>query len=129
MKSNSQGTPLEATFELRKKTANDTVTVRNAVSDKGTGKFYFEGLPPGEYEVWETKAPDGYVKPVKAVATFRINDEGEVFEKSLEDGRIINYPRPELPATGGPGIFVYLFIGSSLCLVAFFWNRSSRFTR
>ncbi|WP_247275528.1 SpaA isopeptide-forming pilin-related protein [Streptococcus pyogenes] len=128
-KSDSQGTPLEATFELRKKTANDTVTVRNAVSDKGTGKFYFEGLPPGEYEVWETKAPDGYVKPVKAVATFRINDEGEVVEKSLEDGRIINYPRPELPATGGPGIFVYLFIGSALCLVAFFWNRSSRFTR
>ncbi|WP_227877908.1 SpaA isopeptide-forming pilin-related protein [Streptococcus pyogenes] len=130
MKSNSQGTPLEATFELRKKATNDMVTVGTPViSDKTTGKFYFEGLPQGDYEVWETKAPDGYVKPVKAVATFRINDEGEVVEKSLEDGRIINYPRPELPATGGPGIFVYLFIGSALCLVAFFWNRSSRFTR
>ncbi|WP_200894303.1 SpaA isopeptide-forming pilin-related protein [Streptococcus dysgalactiae] len=128
-KSDSQGTPLEATFELRKKTANDTVTVRNAVSDKGTGKFYFEGLPPGEYEVWETKAPDGYVKPVKAVATFRINDEGEVVEKSLEDGRIINYPRPELPATGGMGWIVYIVMGSAICFIAIFWNRPFRFKK
>lgn len=128
-KSDSQGTPLEATFELRKKTANDTVTVRNAVSDKGTGKFYFEGLPPGEYEVWETKAPDGYVKPVKAVATFRINDEGEVVEKSLEDGRIINYPRPELPATGGMGWIVYMVMGSAICFIAIFWNRPFRFKK
>lgn len=130
MKSNSQGTPLEATFELRKKATNDMVTVGTPViSDKTTGKFYFEGLPPGDYEVWETKAPDGYTKPVEAVVTFKVTDEGEIVDKSLEDGRIINYKRPELPATGGPGIFVYLFIGSSLCLVAFFWNRSSRFTR
>lgn len=130
MKSNSQGTPLEATFELRKKATNDMVTVGTPViSDKTTGKFYFEGLPPGDYEVWGTKAPDGYTKPVEAVATFKVTDEGEIVDKSLEDGRIINYKRPELPATGGPGIFVYLFIGSSLCLVAFFWNRSSRFTR
>ncbi|HGK7730905.1 TPA: SpaA isopeptide-forming pilin-related protein [Streptococcus pyogenes] len=130
MKSNSQGTPLEATFELRKKATNDMVTVGTPViSDKTTGKFYFEGLPQGDYEVWETKAPDGYVKPVKAVATFRINDEGEVVEKSLEDGRIINYKRPELPATGGPGIFVYLFIGSAMCLVAIFWDHSFRFTK
>lgn len=128
-KSDSQGTPLEATFELRKKTANDTVTVRNAVSDKGTGKFYFEGLPPGEYEVWETKAPDGYVKPVKAVATFSINDEGEVVEKSLEDGRIINYPRPELPATGGMGWIVYMVMGSAICFIAIFWNRPFRFKK
>ncbi|WP_247275587.1 SpaA isopeptide-forming pilin-related protein [Streptococcus pyogenes] len=131
VKSDAQENPLEATFELRKKTAtNDTVTVGTPViSDKTTGKFYFEGLPPGDYEVWETKAPDGYTKPVEAVATFKVTDEGEIVDKSLEDGRIINYKRPELPATGGPGIFVYLFIGSSLCLVAFFWNRSSRFTR
>lgn len=128
-KSDSQGTPLEATFELRKKTANDTVTVRNAVSDKGTGKFYFEGLPPGDYEVWETKVPDGYVKPVKAVTTFRINDEGEVVEKSLEDGRIINYPRPELPATGGMGWIVYMVMGSAICFIAIFWNRSFGFRK
>ncbi|VTT18946.1 fibronectin-binding protein [Streptococcus dysgalactiae subsp. equisimilis] len=130
-KSNSQGTPLEATFELRKKTAtNDTVTVGTPVtSDKTTGKFYFEGLPQGDYEVWETKAPDGYVKPVKAVATFRINDEGEVVEKSLEDGRIINYPRPELPATGGMGWIVYMVMGSAICFIAIFWNQSFRFKK
>ncbi|MGF3084840.1 fibrinogen-binding adhesin SdrG C-terminal domain-containing protein, partial [Streptococcus pyogenes] len=89
MKSNSQGTPLEATFELRKKATNDTVTVGTPViSDKTTGKFYFEGLSPGDYEVWETKAPDGYTKPVEAVATFKVTDEGEIVDKSLEDGRI-----------------------------------------
>ncbi|ERL17438.1 C-terminal of bacterial fibrinogen-binding adhesin [Streptococcus pyogenes GA41046] len=130
MKSNSQGTPLEATFELRKKATNDTVTVGTPViSDKTTGKFYFEGLSPGDYEVWETKAPDGYTKPVEAVATFKVTDEGEIVDKSLEDGRIINYKRPELPATGGPGIFVYLFIGSAMCLVAIFWDHSFRFTK
>ena len=126
-----QGNPLEATFELRKKTAtNDTVTVGTPVtSDKATGKFYFEGLPQGDYEVWETKAPDGYVKPVKAVATFRINDEGEVVEKSLEDGRIINYPRPELPATGGMGWIVYMVMGSAICFIAIFWNQPFRFKK
>ncbi|VGS74275.1 Fibronectin-binding protein [Streptococcus pyogenes] len=130
MKSNSQGTPLEATFELRKKATNDTVTVGTPViSDKTTGKFYFEGLSPGDYEVWETKAPDGYTKPVEAVATFKVTDEGEIVDKSLEDGRIINYKRPELPATGGPGIFFYLFIGSAMCLVAIFWDHSFRFTK
>ncbi|WP_172449176.1 SpaA isopeptide-forming pilin-related protein [Streptococcus dysgalactiae] len=131
VKSDAQGNPLEATFELRKKTAtNDTVTVGTPVtSDKATGKFYFEGLPPGDYEVWETKAPDGYVKPVKAVATFRINDEGEVVEKSLEDGRIINYPRPELPATGGMGWIVYMVMGSAICFIAIFWNRPFRFKK
>lgn len=126
-----QENPLEATFELRKKTAtNDTVTVGTPVtSDKATGKFYFEGLPQGDYEVWETKAPDGYVKPVKAVATFRINDEGEVVEKSLEDGRIINYPRPELPATGGMGWIVYMVMGSAICFIAIFWNQPFRFKK
>lgn len=131
VKSDAQGIPLEATFELRKKTAtNDTVTVGTPVtSDKATGKFYFEGLPQGDYEVWETKAPDGYVKPVKAVATFRINDKGEVVEKSLEDGRIINYPRPELPATGGMGWIVYMVMGSAICFIAIFWNRPFRFKK
>lgn len=131
VKSDAQGIPLEATFELRKKTAtNDTVTVGTPVtSDKATGKFYFEGLPQGDYEVWETKAPEGYVKPVKAVATFRINDKGEVVEKSLEDSRIINYPRPELPATGGMGWIVYMVMGSAICFIAIFWNRPFRFKK
>ncbi|HES0573115.1 TPA: hypothetical protein VNE89_001453 [Streptococcus pyogenes] len=113
-----------AEFELRK--GNEKVQTTKSKDD---GQVTFTKLLPGTYEVWETKAPDGYTKPVEAVATFKVTDEGEIVDKSLEDGRIINYKRPELPATGGPGIFVYLFIGSSLCLVAFFWNRSSRFTR
>ena len=63
------------------------------------------------------------------MATFKVTDEGEIVDKSLEDGRIINYKRPELPATGGPGVVFCLFIGSALCLVALFWNRSSRVTK
>ncbi|WP_192942586.1 SpaA isopeptide-forming pilin-related protein [Streptococcus dysgalactiae] len=130
-KVDSEGISLEATFELRKKTAtNDTVTVGTPVtSDKATGKFYFEGLPPGDYEVWETKAPDGYTKPVEAVVTFKVTDEGEIVDKSLEDGRIINYKRPELPATGGMGLMIYMVIGSAICFVAIFWNRSFGFRK
>ncbi|HEL0564016.1 fibrinogen-binding adhesin SdrG C-terminal domain-containing protein [Streptococcus equi subsp. zooepidemicus] len=126
VKTDAQGKSLEATFELRKKTANGLETVGDSVtSDKTTGKFYFEGLSQGDYELWETKAPNGYIKPTEAVATFKVTATGEIVDKSLEDGRIINYKAPELPATGGAGILLYLLIGGCLCFIAIFWKRSN----
>lgn len=126
VKTDAQGESLEATFELRKKTANGLETVGDSVtSDKTTGKFYFEGLSQGDYELWETKAPNGYIKPTEAVATFKVTAAGEIVDKSLEDGRIINYKAPELPATGGAGILLYLLIGGCLCFIAIFWKRSN----
>lgn len=126
VKTDAQGKSLEATFELRKKTANGLETVGDSVtSDKTTGKFYFEGLSQGDYELWEIKAPNGYIKPIEAVATFKVTAAGEIVDKSLKDGRIINYKRTELPATGGPSILPYFLIGSFLCFIAIFWKRSN----
>lgn len=127
VKTDAQGKSLEATFELRKKTANRLETVGDSVtSDKTTGKFYFEGLSQGDYELWEIKAPNGYIKPIEAVATFKVTAAGEIVDKSLKDGRIINYKRTELPATGGPSILPYFLIGSFLCFVAIFWKNSNQ---
>ncbi|WP_162200047.1 SpaA isopeptide-forming pilin-related protein [Kallipyga gabonensis] len=43
------------------------------------GIVTWQALTPGYYEVWETEAPKGYVKPTVAVATFRVDKEsGEI---------------------------------------------------
>ena len=73
------GTPLEgATLELRKSdTAGGTyvvVTAPNGPRISGSdGKLFWTNLAPGYYQVWETKAPAGYVTPSKEVATFRVD--------------------------------------------------------
>lgn len=46
-------------------------------SDKN-GKFGWEGLAPGKYEVWETVPQKGYTKPSAAVATFTVDKNGEI---------------------------------------------------
>ena len=73
------GTPLEgATLELRKWDTADgkyvVVTGPNGPRDSGKdGKLFWTNLAPGYYQVWETKAPAGYVTPSKEVATFRVD--------------------------------------------------------
>lgn len=73
------GTPLEgATLELRKSdTADGTyvvVTAPNGPRISGSdGKLFWTNLAPGYYQVWETKAPAGYVTPSKEVATFWVD--------------------------------------------------------
>ena len=73
------GTPLEgATLELRKSDTVDgtyvVVTAPNGPRTSGSdGKLFWTNLAPGYYQVWETKAPAGYVTPSKEVATFRVD--------------------------------------------------------
>ena len=73
------GTPLQgATLELRKSdTADGTYVVvpaPNGPRESGSdGKLFWTNLAPGYYQVWETKAPAGYVTPSKEVATFRVD--------------------------------------------------------
>lgn len=73
------GTPLEgATLELRKSNTVDgtyvVVTAPNGPRTSGSdGKLFWTNLAPGYYQVWETKAPAGYVTPSKEVATFRVD--------------------------------------------------------
>ncbi|HEQ9904569.1 TPA: fibrinogen-binding adhesin SdrG C-terminal domain-containing protein [Streptococcus pyogenes] len=92
-KTNVTGDPLEASFELRKVKPDKTVTTLETVkSDKDTGKFAFEGMEAGNYEVWETQVPSGYLKPDKPVATFTVDKDGVVKELTPDNGKIINYP-------------------------------------
>ncbi|HER5937745.1 TPA: fibrinogen-binding adhesin SdrG C-terminal domain-containing protein [Streptococcus pyogenes] len=92
-KTNGLEKPLEATFELRRLNSNKTFTsVKTTKSTKDTGKFSFEGMESGSYEVWETQSPEGYLKPDKAVATFKVDKDGTIKDLTPDNGKIINYP-------------------------------------
>ncbi|HEL1018521.1 TPA: fibrinogen-binding adhesin SdrG C-terminal domain-containing protein [Streptococcus equi subsp. zooepidemicus] len=92
-KTNGLEKPLEATFELRRLNSNKTFTsVKTTTSTKDTGKFSFEGMEAGSYEVWETQSPEGYLKPDKAVATFKVDKDGTIKDLTPDNGKIINYP-------------------------------------
>ena len=81
--SNGVGSPLAgAKFELRKKPtigAATKVEGSERTSDKN-GKFFWEKLSPGNYEVWETKAPKGFKTPENAVSTFTVDEGGNIVE-------------------------------------------------
>lgn len=93
IKTNDLEKPLEATFELRRLDSNKAFTsVKTTKSTKDTGTFSFEGMETGSYEVWETQSPEGYLKPNKAVATFKVDKDGTIKDLTPDNGKIINYP-------------------------------------
>lgn len=74
----SSGNPLKgAEFVLKKDGSDTPIKDSKRESDKN-GKFSWEGLAPGTYEVWETKAPDGYPTPKEKVSHFTVNEKGEI---------------------------------------------------
>ncbi|MGQ7503243.1 SpaA isopeptide-forming pilin-related protein [Streptococcus suis] len=77
-KQNTQGEPLEnAIFELRQIHSTGFTVVRTNLFSKANGQFVLKGLLPNTtYELWETRAPDGYAKPTQAVAQFTVNENG-----------------------------------------------------
>ncbi|HFU3982443.1 TPA: SpaA isopeptide-forming pilin-related protein, partial [Streptococcus suis] len=79
-KQNTQGEPLEnAIFELRRIHPTGFTVVRTNLFSKANGQFVLKGLlPDTTYELWETRAPDGYAKPTQAVAQFTVNEDGTV---------------------------------------------------
>lgn len=74
-------TPLAlAKFELRKDDGNGTFTKIDGL-DKTSGedgKFFWEGLEPGKYQVWEIDTPKGYVAPNYAVSSFEVTKDGQI---------------------------------------------------
>ncbi|WP_180273276.1 SpaA isopeptide-forming pilin-related protein [Streptococcus suis] len=77
-KQNTQGQPLEnAIFELRQVHSTGFTVVRTNLFSKANGQFVLKGLLPNTtYELWETRAPDGYAKPTQAVVQFTVNEDG-----------------------------------------------------
>ena len=97
--SNTVGSPLEgAKFELRKKStigAATRVEGSERTSDKN-GKFFWEKLSPGNYEVWEIEAPKGFKTPDKAVSTFTVDNNGNIVD--IKNGKLTieNYKNAQI---------------------------------
>lgn len=90
----SEGKALKgAEFKLKK----DGVFVEKSLRVSGEdGKFSWEGLAPGYYEVWETKAPDGYPTPKEKVSHFTVNKNGEIVDIKDNTKIIKNYKKPNI---------------------------------
>ena len=83
----------KAEFKLKKDGVFDEDSLRTSNEN---GKFSWEGLAPGYYEVWETKAPDGYPTPKEAVSHFTVNKNGEIVNIKDNTKIIKNYKKPNI---------------------------------
>ncbi|WP_394022577.1 SpaA isopeptide-forming pilin-related protein [Anaerococcus martiniensis] len=131
-KSNKDGSEYDylegAEFELRKLNAEGIyvkVADKEKVKSNKFGLFGWSEIPQGEYQVWETKAPEGYQLPEggKEVATFEVDQKGIV--KNISNILIENekIPQASLPSTGGNGAFIgFAIIGTAVMLagIAYF---------
>ncbi len=87
----SQGNPLEGAIFVLKKDGSDKPIEGSQRTSGEDGKFSWEGLTPGKYEVWETKSPDeSYPTPKEAVSWFTVNDKGEIVDIKDNTTIIIN---------------------------------------
>ena len=62
------------------------------------GFFYWEGLAPGYYQVIETESPDNnlYDLPTEPVATFRVDEYGNIVDVVPDDLILENYKKAEI---------------------------------
>lgn len=91
---------------------DDTYEDAIRITSGDNGLFEIKGLKYGDYQLVETKAPNGYVKggPVD----FVVDNGSYNVELGLRD-KIANVSRGGfLPSTGGIGIAIFLIIGGSL---------------
>ncbi|WP_105301708.1 SpaA isopeptide-forming pilin-related protein [Anaerococcus marasmi] len=140
-----------AEFELQKKVGDvyksidkkgnviasptDNTPKWTATSD-GQGNFEFKSIPDGEYRIFETKAPTGYVLSDKTVYKFKVN-KGKIYkvdketgvaernelivgtDKNSETNRIeITNKKAQYPYTGGPGVWIGFTILGVLTMTA-----------
>ena len=66
-----------AEFKLKKDGSQDFIEDSKTTSDE-RGRFSWVALAKGSYEVWETNAPEGYKLPKDKVASFTVNDKGQI---------------------------------------------------
>ena len=84
----SKGNPLQGAEFILKKDGVELPDTKKT-SDK-YGKFSWEGLAPGKYEVIEIVTPKGYVKPTESVSSFEVNEKGEIVNLKNDNTTIVN---------------------------------------
>lgn len=144
-----------AEFEIRRKNDNDNfVALRKdgteflqidkeedkwKVTSGAQGQFEFEKIPNGEYQIVETKAPEGYALVETIVFKFDV-ENGKIIYKDKKDNKIskidldiqdknkensdtnrilVTNKKAEYPHTGGPGVWIgYTILGLIIMFVA-----------
>ena len=115
-----------------KKLNEDGTTGDSAVTNAGNGEFeigqygdIISGLTPGTiYRLYETQAPDGYIKTAEYIE-FTVNESGVVTVANGDDGSafydsdagylaICNKTGKKLPSTGGSGTTMIYLAGALL---------------
>lgn len=123
----TQKTLAGAEFELTDETGQ-----RYDITTTEDGIFTVTNLRPGAYSLKEVKAPVGYVKLSDEIE-FTITEDGKLNGKgnleltttghNLIELKVNNFPAGILPETGGPGVWLYVLIGSILAGLAFVARR------
>ena len=71
-----------ATFQLYKLNEDGNPNAYGSTkTTEDDGLIEYSKLPQGEYQLKETTAPDGYVKPDGLLAEFKVDESGKVFRK------------------------------------------------
>lgn len=114
-------------------------------SEDGIGKFKFEGVKAGTYELTETKAPADYymIDPFEVTITPTWDADGEVVTAIAYsvghgtqaawisgDGTTVLVADPaetlaNLPYTGGIGIAIFLIVGATVTIIGVRAHRQS----
>ena len=103
------------------------------------GQFEFKEIPDGEYQIFETKAPEGYALVEKIVFKFDV-ENGKIIYKDKKDHKIskidlniqdknkensdtnrilVTNKKAQYPSTGGPGVWIgYTILGLIIMFVA-----------
>ena len=116
------------------------------------GHFGFSDIPDGEYQIFETKAPDGYALVQNIVFKFVVKNgkieyivesdknipkNGLKFENESTKGRVnskdnrilITNKKAQYPSTGGPGVWIgFTILGLVLMFIAVltYWKRKDK---
>lgn len=147
-----------AEFEIQRKINEDGKEIYRALDTKGNvflssgtntkwiarsdenGNFAFENIPiDGEYQIFETKAPEGYALVEKIVFKFEVKNgkiyyidgqqnnntkivlkkDKEIENNTAEDRILITNKKAQYPSTGGPGVWIgYTILGLIIMFVA-----------